>query len=284
MGSFLLQVSAEMGYANISRHQRYENDAWMKKRRDMDHGEVKSGDKLLVYCTGNVPDHGMSLAFSAVVREVSADRVTFELEEPHWFPSPLGLTAIRSLVAQGELHDIFRNCGAQGFNITRLEPFMAQQVLQLTEAAPREGQDTVSGPHGSPADRLIEVHLEQWLVDNWNKVDFGAPLRLYEEDGEVVGQQYDTRAVGRIDLLCIDTSSSALVVMELKRGQQSDVVMGQLARYMGWVKEHLANGKDVEGVVLTPGYDEKLRYAVKAIPGSRLLQYETRFEIFPQPL
>ena len=38
---------------------------------------------------------------------------------------------------------------------------MAQQVLQLTEAESREGQDTVSGPHGSPADRLIEAHLEQ---------------------------------------------------------------------------------------------------------------------------
>ena len=82
MDSFLLQVSAEMGYANIIHNQRYENDAWMKKRRDTDHVEVKAGDKLLVYCTGSVPDHGMSLAFSVVVRDASTDRVTFELEEP----------------------------------------------------------------------------------------------------------------------------------------------------------------------------------------------------------
>ncbi len=58
--------------------------------------------------------------------------------------------------------------------------------------------------------------------------------------------------------------------------------MGQLARYMGWVKENLAAGRDVQGIVLTPEYDERLRYASKAVPGSRLLRNETRFEIFPQ--
>ena len=51
---------------------------------------------------------------------------------------------------------------------------------------------------------------------------------------------------------------------------------------MGWVKEHLADGRDVEGIVLTSGFDERLRYATKAVPGSRLLRYETRFEVFPQ--
>ena len=113
-------------------------------------------------------------------------------------------------------------------------------------------------------------------------MDFGSKLKIYEEEGQRVGQQYDTGVVGRIDLLCEDTCSGALVVMELKKGRPSDVVIGQLARYMGWVKEHLANGRDVEGVVLTPTYCERLRYAAKAIPGCRLLRYETRFDIFPE--
>ena len=135
---------------------------------------------------------------------------------------------------------------------------------------------------GSPADRLIEIHLEQWLVDNWELVDFGAPLRLYEEEDEPVGQQYDTGVVGRIDLLCEDTSSNALVVIELKKGRPSDAVIGQLARYMGWVKEHIANGRTVEGVALVPEYGDRLRYAAKAIEGCRLLRYETRFKIFQE--
>ena len=106
--------------------------------------------------------------------------------------------------------------------------------------------------------------------------------KLYEEDGEVVGQQYNTGSVGQIDLLCEDTSSGALVVIELKRGQQSDKAIGQLARYMGWVKDHLANDREVQGVILTPSYDERLRYAIKVLQGGRLLRYQTKFEVFPE--
>ena len=93
MDRFLLQVNANLGFANIMDNRRYANGLWVNKRRDRDHGEVKPGDELLVYCTGSVPNYGMSLAFSVVVREVSSDSVTFVLDEPHWFPSPLGRTA-----------------------------------------------------------------------------------------------------------------------------------------------------------------------------------------------
>ena len=282
MDKFLVQVSADLGYANITNNKRYENVSWARKPRDSDHGEVRPGDELLVYCTSNVPESRSSLAFRVVVNEVSPDKITFKLDEPHWFPSPLGYKAIRSLVAEGKLQDIFRKCGTEGFNITKLDPLAAQQVLEFVEVGSSGSQeDEVSSP-SSHLDRSIEIHLEQWLVDHWNQVDFGAKLRLYREDGESVGQQYDTKAVGRIDLLCEDLNSGAIVVVELKRGRQSDVVMGQLARYMGWVKEHLANGREVEGIVLTPEYDEKLRYAAKVIPGCRLLRYETRFIIHQQ--
>ena len=283
MDKFLIQINNDISYPNIMNNRRYDNEVWKKKRRDKDHGEVKAGDELLVYCTATVPNYGRSLAFSVAVRAVTHDNVTFDLDEPHWFPSPLGRTAILSLVAKGKIPDIFRKCGTEGFNIVKLEPPAAQKVLYLLEGEPpfEQGDGDGTGPTGSPADRLIEIHLEQWLVDHWDQVEFGDPLQLYKEDGESVGQQYDTGVVGRIDLLCENTSSGALVVIELKRGHSSDAVMGQLARYMGWVKEHLANGRDVQGVVLTPDYDERLRYAAKAVPGSRLLRYETRFEIFP---
>ncbi len=285
MDRFLLQVNANIGYANIMDNGRYENSVWTSKPRDRDHSEVKPGDELLVYCTSTVPNYGKSLAFSVKVKDVSEDHVTFWLEDPYWFPTRLGFTDIRSLVAEGKLSDTFRSCGAQGFNITRLNPPETKQILELAESESRGGQGEGYGSSaltGSPADRLIEIHLEQWLVDNWDLVDFGAPLRLYEEEGEPVGQQYDTGVVGRIDLLCEDTSSNALVVIELKKGRPSDSVIGQLARYMGWVKEHIADGRTVEGVALVPEYDDRLRYAAKAIQGCRLLRYETRFKIFQE--
>ena len=175
MDRFLVQVNATIGYANINNNRRYANAHWAKKPRDSDHGEVKPGDELLVYCTGSVPNYGMSLAFSVSVRAVSPDRITFDLDEPRWFPSPLSRMAIHSLVADGKLSNVFRRCGIQWFNITKLEPLEAQQVLQFLEVESSVEQE--AGLAGSPADRLIEVHLEQWLVRSLGSGQLRSPAQ-----------------------------------------------------------------------------------------------------------
>lgn len=131
MAQFLVQVSAALGYANITANRRYVNDVWMGKPRDKDHREVNPGDQLLVYCTSNVPYHRSTLAFTVTVTAVSADRATFELDDPQWFPSPLTFKAIRGLVDDGAISAIFKNCGQQGFNIAKLNPVDAQQILEL---------------------------------------------------------------------------------------------------------------------------------------------------------
>ena len=98
MGSFLVQVNRDGGFANIMSNRRYSNSRWMDKPRDSDHGEVIPGDELLIYCTGNVPKHKMSIAFCVAVITVSSDHVTFELEEPHLFTTPLKRDMILGLV------------------------------------------------------------------------------------------------------------------------------------------------------------------------------------------
>ena len=282
MDTFLLQVSeVPLGYPNIRDNRRYQNPSWASKRRDRDHGEVKVGDTLLVYCTASAIENGKCLAFSVKVRDVSEGNVTVHLDEPQWFTPPIHRPEIIRLVDEGHLPDVFRSCGSQGFNIVKLGREVAQQALGVLGSHSQRQPPT--GPPGSPLAAVSEADLEEWLVENWDSVNFGRSLKLYEEDGESAGQQYDTKAVGRIDLLCEDTASDALVVIELKRGRrQSDAVLGQLARYMGWVKENMANGRPVEGIILTPAYDERLRYAVKAVPGASVLRYETRFEVFPE--
>lgn len=290
---FLLQVNNKFGYPNITNNRMYENDAWQRKSRDKDQEAVESGDTLLVYCTGDVPSYPMTLAFHVRVVDVSPDHVTFHLAEPQWFHNPLTRDRILELIDTGQIDDVFRGCGAEGFNIRSLEPRAAQRILELLQgesvmasssgslgvpsAMTPLGAASVTG--GSPLDRLIETKLEQWLVEHWGEVDFGSNLKLYEEDGEAVGQQYETGAVGRIDLLCEDKDTADLVIIELKRGKPSDEVAGQLARYVGWVQKHLANGRQVRGIVLAPAFDDKLRYAAAAIPGTRLLRYVTKFEV-----
>ena len=48
-------------------------------------------------------------------------------------------------------------------------------------------------------------------------------------------------------------------------GRSSDNVVGQILRYMGYIRENWAEkeGKDVKGIILTPSYDEQLRLAAK---------------------
>ena len=131
MDRFLLQVSADRGYADIMNNRCYANPSYRKRPRNKDHGKVKPEDELFVYCTASVPDCGKSLAFSVIVKEVSADNVSCGTEKPHRFPFRLSFKAIRILVAQDELPDVFSKCGAQRFNIARLGSPASQQVLRL---------------------------------------------------------------------------------------------------------------------------------------------------------
>ena len=68
--------------------------------------------------------------------------------------------------------------------------------------------------------------------------------------------------------------------MELKRGRPSDKVVGQVARYMGYVSSHLAEpGQAVDGLIVAHESDDALRYAVSALPGLALMTYEVSFEL-----
>lgn len=133
--TFLVQVSRDRGFSNIVNSKFYENDRWMDKPRDRDHGEVKSGDQLLVYCTRSVPNHSMTLAFRVTVKAVGDDHVQFELSEPDFFQSPLSRNSIHELVESESLPIVFGNCGKQGFNITKLDSASTDAVLARLEAS-----------------------------------------------------------------------------------------------------------------------------------------------------
>ena len=99
------------------------------------------------------------------------------------------------------------------------------------------------------------------------------------EDGEP-GHQLST-PVGRLDFLCRDTATGALVVIELKRGRPSDRVVGQAARYMGWVRAHIAREQQpVEGIIVAHEQDEQLAYAVSVVPELSILTYRIDFALY----
>ena len=91
------------------------------------------------------------------------------------------------------------------------------------------------------------------------------------------GREYLTD-VGPIDILAED-DSGAFVVFELKLDRGPDRALGQLARYMGWVKLRLAGERAVRGVVVASSIDDRLRYAVCVVPNVSLLEYEVEFRL-----
>jgi hypothetical protein len=129
----------------------------------------------------------------------------------------------------------------------------------------------------------LESMLEDFIANNLSTLEPG--LRLFEDEDAIPGRQYPTE-VGTIDLLCVDPGND-LVVIELKKGRESDRVVGQISRYIGWVKANIAkNSRGVRGIIVVGKptdknpKDERLSYAVLANPNIELRYYEITLSFF----
>ena len=115
--------------------------------------------------------------------------------------------------------------------------------------------------------QILERVLEDILEQNLQELEPGLTL---------VGRQYPT-AVGPIDLLAHDRNDS-YVVIELKRGRTGDRVIGQIARYLGWVTERMAQGDEARARAIVVGreYDAKFAAAITQINRVTPYSYDIR--------
>lgn len=125
----------------------------------------------------------------------------------------------------------------------------------------------------------LEKHLEDFLVDNWENTELGKRYDIYEVEGERVGQQYPSDT-GPIDILAISKDKKELLIVELKRGRVSDKVIGQIQRYMGYVKEELAEPDQiVKGVIIGLEDDIRIRRALAVTSNIEFYQYQVSFKL-----
>lgn len=122
----------------------------------------------------------------------------------------------------------------------------------------------------------IEANLRDFLILNLNKVK-GYKLKLYVDGNGRDGKEYPTE-VGPIDILTVDQNGD-FVVFELKLSRGPDKALGQLLRYMGWIKQNLATDKQVKGIIVANKMDHKIKYAVTMTVGISLYEYELKFEL-----
>lgn len=130
-----------------------------------------------------------------------------------------------------------------------------------------------------PAAFALERHLEDFLIANWKGTELSKDFDIFEEEGERVGQQFPTDT-GPIDILAVSKDRKALLVIELKKGRANDVVVGQILRYMGFVKEELAEpDQTVRGVLIALEDDQRLKRALAMVPVIEFYRYEINFRL-----
>lgn len=156
------------------------------------------------------------------------------------------------------------------------------QGLRESEPALSEPDDVAVSP---VTDEILtfplEKYLEDFLVSNWEKTALGKHLALHSDDEEDA-TQYPT-TVGYIDILARDKANGDWVVIELKKGKHSDAVVGQLLRYMGWVKKHKAtDGEKVRGIIITNAPDDKIKYAMLVNSAISFYTYQVKFDLISE--
>lgn len=125
----------------------------------------------------------------------------------------------------------------------------------------------------------MEKHLEDFLIKNWEHTPLGKHFRIYEESGEMIGQQYPSDT-GPIDILAKSKDGKTWLVIELKKGRTSDVVVGQIQRYMGYVKEELAEpDQQVKGAIIGLDADNRLKRALSVTTNIEFYAYHIDFKL-----
>jgi restriction system protein len=159
--------------------------------------------------------------------------------------------------------------------LTEFEDELLSLIGGIKPASVVVNEDDVENPYTF----VMERYLEDFLVSNWESTELGREFDIYQEDGELVGQQYQTDT-GPVDILAISKDKKTILVVELKRGRVSDVVVGQIQRYMGFVKEELLQpGQEVRGVIIGKDDDRRIQRALSVTNNIEFFKYEVDFRL-----
>ena len=186
-------------------------------------------------------------------------------------------------IARTELSQELRNATGSIGTVANVSRF-AEELEQLiaTGTLPSPPRVISTDPEvEDPTAFALESHLQEFLVENWDQTSLGKEFKIYEEAGERIGDQYPTDT-GPLDILAVSRDGSRLLVVELKKGKAADVAVGQILRYMGFVKDELAaSGQKVEGIIIGLDDDKRVRRALSILPDVHFYRYKIEFNLVP---
>ena len=181
------------------------------------------------------------------------------------------------ILSKSQFSDPLRNAMGSIGTVSEISQYNAE--IEKLNSGIEYAEDLQLDPSiEEPSVFALEKYLEDFLVSNWSNTELGRLYDIYQDENGS-GQQYQTDS-GRIDILAVSKDGKKLLVVELKKGRASDAVVGQITRYMGYVKSELAEqGQEVIGVIVALEDDQKLRHSLKVVPGIDFYRYEVTFKL-----
>jgi endonuclease len=126
----------------------------------------------------------------------------------------------------------------------------------------------------------LEKDLQRYLAHNLHLVEPG--LTLFQDE-DITGLEYPAGGGRRIDILAKD-KGGGFVVLELKVEKGYDRVVGQLLRYVNWVRKELAEpGQRVRGVIVCRAMTEDLILACASNRDIELFEYQLSVTVSKVP-
>lgn len=282
MNYYIFNVSDQQNYATKRTAQETfnklvkDNKIWGFGLNTANRKAIQAGDKVVFYLTGakNQVFAGSATLASGAYKDDSEltkglflhpeETLRIDLTDVIAFPEPKPRKEFKSLEWSP----------SQGGSIK-----ISERDYQIVMG---EVPDVIHGEieDDGEQDFYLEKYLEDFLVSNWDSIDFGEKLTIYQDEDGNLGQQYFTEEVGYIDILAQDSKKN-FVVIELKKGRKNDEVVGQVLRYMGWVRKHIAkNGENVRGLIIVGEKDAKLEYATEMVRDKVDLKlYKIKFQL-----
>ena len=183
-----------------------------------------------------------------------------------------------AVIDRSRMSEALRNSTGSIGTVSEITKY-AEEIETLISGNKPASITTTDSTIEDPSLFALERHLEDFLVANWKNTELGKQYDIYEEDGQLVGQQYPSDT-GPIDILAISKDKKELLVVELKRGRVSDVVVGQIQRYMGYVQEELAESNQiVKGVIIGSDNDLRIKRALVVTRNIEFFKYQISFKL-----
>lgn len=182
--------------------------------------------------------------------------------------------------ATNETDDLLFKVGSGAFRLYEpgkdpapIHELVEGDVARQAQLGKEDEDDAGSGAGGAQPGSTqfaLEQDLQRYLADNLHIIEPG--LTLFEDE-DIKGFEYPAGGGRRIDILAVD-KAGGFVVLELKVEKGYDRVVGQLLRYVNWVRRELAEpGQRVRGIIVCRTMSEDLRLACASIPDIELLEY-----------